>query len=199
MRTVFATNKARRARLAAIARDRLAYQEYVDARDALDRNIVALYAKLQKKDGPKANKKKKKPDASANGVHGAAANNGLPMPSPAALGLVTDEEHELTIPEQLRHLVETRRRWVDTIGAVFEQKEGECPGRIWGLPRTSVYEGIEDEVKAEMERLGPPKREESAPDVRRVPNGHRAINGGSKGSKGKGKGRMVEDVMMDLG
>ena len=58
LRTVLATNKARRRRLAAIAKDRLAYQEYVDTRDSLDKAITNLYAKLQKRDGPKSNKKK---------------------------------------------------------------------------------------------------------------------------------------------
>ena len=56
---MLATNKARRARLAAIAEDRLAYHEYVESRDAIDKQIATLYSKLQKKDGPKANKKKK--------------------------------------------------------------------------------------------------------------------------------------------
>lgn len=192
----------RRARLTTIARDRLAYQEYVDARDALDRNITAVYAKMQKKDGPKANKKKKKPvDASSNSANGAGMGNGantingLPMPSPAALGLITDDEHQLTIPEQLKQLIETRRRWVDTVGAIFEQKESESPGRVWGLPRTSVYEEIDEEVKAEMERLGPPGRAEEVRDARVIPKGRRAMNGGSKG---KGKGRMTE-VAMELG
>ena len=59
LRAVVATNKARKARLLAIAKDRLGYQEYVEAREALDKNILALYSKLQKKDGPKVSKKKK--------------------------------------------------------------------------------------------------------------------------------------------
>ena len=92
LRQVSALNKARRQRLAAIARDRLAYQEYVDAREALDKNITAAYAKLQKKDGPKAPKKnKKKGDSGTGGLGmngGQAGVNGaggvMPLPNPAA-------------------------------------------------------------------------------------------------------------------
>ena len=56
---MLATNKARKVRLAAIAEDRLAYQEYVENRDAIDKQISTLYSKYQKKDGPKSSKKKK--------------------------------------------------------------------------------------------------------------------------------------------
>ena len=58
---VVATNQARKERLAAIARDRLGYQEYLELRDAIDKNITTLFSKLQKKDVPKLSKKKKKP------------------------------------------------------------------------------------------------------------------------------------------
>lgn len=201
LRTVLATNKARRARLAAIARDRLAYQEYVDARDALDRNITSLYTKLQKKDGPKANKKKKKVVDQALGTTNGTATPGLPMPSPAALGLVTDDEHHLSIPEQLKQLVETRKQWVEVVGSVFEQKERESPGRIWGFPKTSVYEGVDEEVRQDLERVQAPKRpalgnnatfaSASGPD----PPSHNSLPNGT--AKGKGKGRL--DIPMDIG
>ena len=156
LRTVLATNKARRARLAEIARDRLAYQEYLDLRDALDKNISNLYTKLQKKDGPKSHKKKKKPEL--NGVSGLPNGSGLPAPSPAALGLITDDEHHLSIPDQLKQLVETRRQWVEKVGAVFEQKERESPGRIYGLPQTSIYQGVDEEVNGQLERVAAPPR-----------------------------------------
>ena len=189
LRTVVATNKARRARLAATARDRLGYQEYLELRDVLDKNISNLYAKLQKKDGPKSHKKKKKPEA------GSAASvlpngSGLPAPSPAALGLIQDDELHLSIPEQLKHLVQTRRQWVDTVGAVFEQKERENPGRIYGLPKRSVYEGIEDEIKQELERLVPPLRPGQQPPSMNGVGPAPRTNG-----LGKGKARARIDDM----
>lgn len=158
-------------------------------RESLDKNITHQYNKLQKKENPKSHKKKKKPEP-----NGATTPNGtpLPAPSPAALGLLTDDELNLNVPDQLKHLVQTRRQWVDKIGAVFEEKQRESPGRIWGLPQTSVFEGIEDEVHQELERLGPPPKPGQRPQVNGIaPRTHGA---------GKGKGRAkVEEVAMELG
>ncbi|CCM05762.1 uncharacterized protein FIBRA_07995 [Fibroporia radiculosa] len=166
LRTVLATNKVRRARLTAIARDRLGYQEYVEMRDSLDKNITTLYTKLQRKDGPKANKKKKKGAELNGGVNGVQPTgiSALP-PCPAALGLGHDEDNRLHVPEQLQHLVETRRRWVDTIGGVFHDKQQQHPGRIWGMPQYSVYEDIDEEVRQELARLGPPPSAQSAKEA----------------------------------
>ncbi|KAG1782554.1 hypothetical protein EV702DRAFT_1232253 [Suillus placidus] len=52
--TVVAMNKARKECLAAIARDQLGYQEYLDLRSALDKSITSTYSKVQKKDEPAA-------------------------------------------------------------------------------------------------------------------------------------------------
>lgn len=129
----------------AIARDRLGYQEYVELRDSIDKNITNAFSKLQKKDGPKVGKKKKKiVDANGEGNGGAA----VPTPCPAALGLTPDEENRLHVNDQLQHLVEIRRQWVDTVGSVFDEKQREHPGRIWGFPPESVYQGINEEVQA---------------------------------------------------
>ena len=113
-------------RLAAIAEDRLAYQEYVDSRDAIDKSITALYSKLQKKDGPKVNKKKKQKGVDApNGTPALTGTAALP-PCPAALGLSPDEHNMLQLPDQLNELVRTRQKWVDNVGGVFEEKEREA-------------------------------------------------------------------------
>lgn len=149
LRTVVATNKKRKERLAAIARDRLGYQEYIDLRDSIDRNITNTFSKLQKKDVPKLGKKKKKlNDPSVNGTpSGTMTPAGVPPPCPAALGLGPDDNNKLVLSEQLRQLVDTRRQWVDAVGGVFDEKQRENPGRIWGLPKQSVYEGIDEEVR----------------------------------------------------
>ncbi|KAI0823907.1 histone acetyltransferases subunit 3-domain-containing protein [Trametes gibbosa] len=187
LRTVLATNKARRMRLAAVAEDRLAYQEYVDGRDALDKNITTLYSKLQKKDGPKVNKKKKQkgdpPPGSANGA-GLTGTAALP-PCPAALGLSPDERNLLHVPEQLQELVRTRRNWVDVIGNVFEEKERDSPGRIWGFPQESVYMGIEEEVRENLARL-PPPGPAASPSTSIVTNG-KANGVSARTTKGKGR------------
>ncbi|THG97497.1 hypothetical protein EW026_g4517 [Hermanssonia centrifuga] len=200
LRTVVATNKARRARLTAIARDRLAYQEYLDGRDALDKNIANLYAKLQKKDGPKANKKKKKLVEQPGTTNGAGAA-GLPVPSPAALGLIQDEEQQLSVPDQLKSLVQTRRQWVDMLGSIFSQKEEEAPGRIWGLSKRSVYEGVDEEVRQELERIAPPsKRSRTSPNHDSATSGRLDTHVQFPGASNKGKARArVDDMAMELG
>ncbi|KAG5639189.1 hypothetical protein H0H81_006093 [Sphagnurus paluster] len=154
LRTVVATNKARKERLATIARDRLGYQEYLELRDSIDKNITTLYTKLQRKDAPKIAKKKKAhhkadPAGDTNGVVP------IPGPCPAALGLHTDDDMQLHVNEQLKQLVETRRQWVDTVGAVFEEKQREHPGWIYGFPQESVYAGIDEEVRAMLNHTHP--------------------------------------------
>ncbi|EPQ50614.1 hypothetical protein GLOTRDRAFT_141416 [Gloeophyllum trabeum ATCC 11539] len=203
LRTVVATNKARKNRLAAVARDRLGYQEYLDLRDSIDKNIISLYTKLQKKDAPKVSKKKKKGvevngNASANGSananatvngngNGSGSNNtvlisSLP-PCPAALGLGPDDELKLTVPAQLKQLVNTRRQWVDAVGSVFEEKERENPGRIYGLPQKSLYEGLEEDI-----------RKEEAEKLKSTPADTRT-KGSSTNGDSEGKGRARGDEM----
>jgi transcriptional adapter 3 len=184
LRQVLSVNKARKTRLAAIARDRLGYQEYLDLRDNLDRNITALYAKLQKKDQPKPNKKRKKEGSSSNGARAGSEPPALPAPTAAALGLSPDDYHRLNVPEQLNLLVETRRKWVDHIGGQMAEIQAEQPGRVWGLPAKSIYEGIEDEVKKELLGLSQENKDNQVPS--------------SSTAKGKEKAIMNE-ADMDLG
>ena len=167
-----ATNKARRHRLAEIAKAKLSYQEFLEDRDYLDKAINQQYTKLQKKDVPKPNKKKKQ-KSEPNGVtNGAPTATGIPPP-PAALGLVPDEGDNLTVPDPLKTLVDARKKW-DKIGEMLVQ-EYRGPGQLVGLPQSSIFEGIEEEVKRELERLGPLfKPEESS---------------SSSGSSSKGKGK----------
>jgi transcriptional adapter 3 len=172
-----------------VARDRLAYQFYLEERDDLDKCITNMYTKLQKKsEGPKSHKKKRK-GVELNGNNATNGANTI-APSPAALGLTPTEDYELNVPEQLKQYVQTRRRYVDAVGRVFEAKERESPGRIWGLPMTSIYEGIEEEVQRELERLGP-STNQGSPVVAQKRTA-------TSTSYGKGKGR-AEEVPMELG
>jgi transcriptional adapter 3 len=176
LREVVAGNKARKARLLSIAKDRLGYQEYVEAREALDKNILALYTRLQKKDGPKVSKKKK----AKSDTNGAPAPPSTPPIGawPSAAGLGPDDENLLQIPDTLTQLVATRRQWVESVGGVFDTMEREQPGRIYGLPERSVYDGIDAEIDALLGRT----------------DGSDATVGRSA-SADKGKGRAVADVM----
>jgi len=176
LRNVIATNKARKARLLAIAKDRLGYQEYVEAREALDKNILAMFTKLQKKDGPKVSKKKKA-KSETNGASAPAPPSTPPIGAwPSAAGLGPDDEYMLQVPDVLSQLVTTRRQWVDSVGGVFKTMEQEQPGRIYGLPERSIYEGLDADVDALMGRTG-------CGDV------------GRSASADKGKGRAVSDAM----
>ena len=210
LRKVVATNKARKTRLISIACDRLGYQEYLEVRDSIDKNITALYHKLQRKDVPKVLKKKKKTLQGLAGGAGAGEDTGpglLPQ-CPAALGLMQDDENHLSVNEQLKQLVETRRQWVDSVGAVFDAKEREIPGRLYGLPKRSVFEGIEEELQA---MLAAPLVDvngfnstingtmASSSDNGRNQSGSSKINSNSHGGvNGKGKERARSDAM-DIG
>jgi transcriptional adapter 3 len=177
LRKVVATNKARKARLLAIAKDRVGYQEYIEAREALDKNILALFTKLQKKDGPKVSKKKKA-KSETNGAAPATPSTPPIGAWPSAAGLGPDDENMLQIPDTLSHLVATRRQWVDSIGGVFDEMEQEQPGRIYGLPERSIYDGFDAEVDVLMGRT------DSDDGV-----------AGRSASADKGKGRAVGEVM----
>jgi transcriptional adapter 3 len=155
LRTVVATNKARKARLATIARDRLGYQEYLDLRESIDKNLCSTYSKQQKKDAPKVAKKKKKMVDLTGNTNGSA--DGTPVPptpkvNPAALGLGPDDDNRLVVSEPLKQLVELRRQWVDAVGGVFDRKEREVPGSIWGIAQKTVFEGVEEEARLLLER-----------------------------------------------
>jgi transcriptional adapter 3 len=128
------------------ARDRVAHNEYVDGRDALDKNITSIYTKLWNKDQPHIEEKKDKKKKSAPKIPT------LPKHA-AAHGLLLDDELNLVVPDNLKQLAATRRLWVDQVGKCFDAIEADHPGRIRSFPRSSVYEGIEEEVREEVERV----------------------------------------------
>jgi transcriptional adapter 3 len=201
-------------RLAAIAQDRLGYQEYLDIRDSIDRNISMTYAKLQRKDGGGAGRRKKKDKekerslfegrdvsgevGNGNGIGSAGGGgsagsgmgiNGMGEIPPAARGLGPDEHNRLVVSEQLRKLVETRRQWVDVVGGVYEEKQKECPGRIRGFPPKSVYTGVEEENREDVVMGAETRTNGGMGNVTVV---------GLGGSNGKGKEKATGDEM-DIG
>ncbi|KAF9036885.1 histone acetyltransferases subunit 3-domain-containing protein [Panaeolus papilionaceus] len=190
LRRVVATNKARKARLAAIARDRLSYQEYLDARDTIDKNITTLFSRLQKKDAPKGKQLKKKKHGPGNSASAGPANGDEPtvLPlCPAAVGLSPDEDNHLAVNEQLRQLVETRRQWVDIVGSIFEEKEAQRPGQVYGLPKESIYAGIEEEVEGLVSAQEQAIAEEEQRRKARFPvGGSGRSSGGVNGRSGVG-------------
>ncbi|KIY48098.1 hypothetical protein FISHEDRAFT_44014 [Fistulina hepatica ATCC 64428] len=165
LRRVVATNKARKARLAAIARDRLGYQEYIECLEAMDKNIVSQYSRLQRRqrDARQAQRRRREKDQRRDGQRkdgkdskeSKDADDG-PEPCPSAFGLGPDEDNVLVVDEQLTRLVQLRKDWVESVGVMFEKRDKEGPGRIRGMPTESIYQGIEEEVRAMRMGLPPP-------------------------------------------
>ncbi|WWD21532.1 hypothetical protein CI109_106018 [Kwoniella shandongensis] len=117
-----ALNDARKARLAEIARQRLAYTEYQSALEGIEKSVEASWAKRIKKYGTTPKK-----SASA-----AAAANGSGRPP---------------VPEQVKRLVAVRKHWIETVGQCMKERPR---GEVVGLPNRTVFEGIgEDEEKDE--------------------------------------------------
>jgi len=113
-------NEARKARLAEIARQRLAFSEYQGVLDDLEKQIEASWAKRVKKHGSGGKK------TISNGV---ISGNGRPP-----------------VPDSLKSKVQLRRRWLDTVGATMRERP---TGEVLGLPTKSIFEGIGDESDVE--------------------------------------------------
>lgn len=116
-------NDARKAHLAEIARQRLAYSEYTNVLDDIEKQIEASWAKRVKKHGSSGKQ------TIQNGI---ISGNGRPP-----------------VQESLKTKVELRRRWMDTVGRTMRERP---TGAVMGLPTKSIYEGIgEGSEKDEME------------------------------------------------
>ena len=102
--------------------------------------------------------KKKKGKSEANGgtlpASQPASSTATVGTWPASVGLGPDEDNDLRVPETLAQLITTRRQWVDSIGGMFDTLEREQPGRVYGLPERSIYEGIDADIAALVERTG---------------------------------------------
>jgi transcriptional adapter 3 len=129
----------------------MAYQEYVETREVMDRQINTVYSRLQKRDSVKSipAKKRKKPGSAAL-MEDKDKEKDKPS-SPATIGLGPDPSGKLVVSEQLKQAVHLRRQWVDLVGGALVKKQEEQPGRLWGLPSKSIYEGLEEDIK-ELER-----------------------------------------------
>lgn len=107
-------NGARKARLTDLVRERMAHQEYQTILEDLDSQVQGAYLKRTRTMGK--SKKAKRPGGAGGGSHfvGGAAGTARP-----GIGDVT------------KTLMERRRRWIDTIGSVFDDES------ITKVPRES--------------------------------------------------------------
>ncbi|KAI1178998.1 histone acetyltransferases subunit 3-domain-containing protein [Nemania sp. FL0916] len=104
-------NGARKARLTELVRERMAHQEYQTILEDLDTQVQGAYLKRTRTMGK--NKKPKRPPAGGGGHAAGGAGAGMARPG---IGDVT------------KTLMERRRRWIDSIGTVFDDENlGKVP------------------------------------------------------------------------
>ncbi|PYH96352.1 putative transcriptional regulator Ngg1 [Aspergillus ellipticus CBS 707.79] len=127
-------NSARKSRLLEIARERMAYQEYMTIHDDLDSQVQQAYLKRTRTLGKskKGSQAKHRPGGAGGGSHVvSAAGVGRP-----AIGDVA------------RTLMDRRKRWRDCIGPVFKDCKTSVPGA-----GDTVFDGsiMAEYEKAELE------------------------------------------------
>jgi transcriptional adapter 3 len=107
-------NGARKARLAELVKERMAYQEYQTILEDLDSQVQAAYLKRTRTMGKHKNKKQRPGVAGAGGAGAGSTGPGAGMARPG-------------IGDLTKTLMERRRRWIDNIGTVFD---GENLNRV---------------------------------------------------------------------
>ncbi|KAF7597037.1 Transcriptional regulator [Aspergillus hancockii] len=128
------TNSARKTRLLEVARERMAFQEYMTIHDDLDSQVQQAYLKRTRTLGKskKGSQAKHRPGGAGGGSHVvSAAGVGRP-----AIGDVA------------RTLMDRRKRWRDCIGPIFKDCKTSVPGKAESVFEPSLMAEYE---KAEVE------------------------------------------------
>lgn len=129
-------NGARKARLTDVVRERMAHQEYQTILEDLDSQVNAAYLKRTRTMGK--SKKNKRPGGAGGGSHFVGGAAGTARPG---------------IGDQTKTLMERRKRWIDTIGSVFDDENlGKVP-RVQD-PESSIFKpgGMAELIKKEKEQ-----------------------------------------------
>lgn len=129
-------NGARKARLTELVRERMAHQEYQTILEDLDSQVQAAYLKRTRTLGK--SKKNKRPGGAGGGSHFVGGAAGMARPG---------------IGDMTKTLMERRRRWIDTIGSVFDDEAlGKVPRA--GDPDSSIFkpEDMAALIKKEKEQ-----------------------------------------------
>lgn len=127
-RSQHAVNEARRARLAELVRERMAWQEYEGLKEGLDRAVEQGWVKRQRQEVRKKAANRKKAAAAAADADGDEKGG---------------EKERLAMPEGLLAALEKRQRFIEAVGAVFEAHPEGGKAYYRAIPRRSVYEDIE--------------------------------------------------------
>lgn len=105
-------NGARKAKLTELVKERMAHQEYNTILEDLDSQVQAAYTKRTRTMGK--SKKNKRPGGAGGGSH--------------VVGAIAAGTARPGIGDQTKTLMERRKRWVSTIGSVFEDESvGKVP------------------------------------------------------------------------
>ncbi|TAQ85320.1 hypothetical protein B7494_g6350 [Chlorociboria aeruginascens] len=108
LKEICIVNGARKARLMDLAKEVMAYQEYSTILEDLDSQVVAAYLKRTRSMGK--NKKTKRPGGAGGGSHFVGGSNtGMARPG---------------IGDTTKIVMERRKKWIDTIGSVFDNMRG---------------------------------------------------------------------------
>lgn len=100
-------NGARKARLMDLVKERMAHQEYTTILEDLDGQVQTAYLKRTRTMGK--NKKTKRPGGAGGGSHYVAGGaSGMARPG---------------IGDMTKTLMERRRKWIDSIGMVFDEQK----------------------------------------------------------------------------
>ncbi|KAH7001475.1 histone acetyltransferases subunit 3-domain-containing protein [Ilyonectria destructans] len=129
-------NGARKSRLTDLVRERMAHQEYQTILEDLDSQVQAAYLKRTRTMGK--SKKNKRPGGAGGGSHFVGGAAGTARPG---------------IGDLTKMLMERRRRWIDTIGSVFDDESlGKVP-RVTE-PESSIFKSkdMADLIKKEKEQ-----------------------------------------------
>jgi hypothetical protein len=119
------TNEGRKAALAAIVRDRMAYQEYESTRDGIEKVIETGWIKRQR-----YGKRKVVPPVKV--VAGRVLAPPVPVPAPGP----TIVEPKPPLSQELVTQLDRRRRFIGAFARLFD---GQPAGKFEGLPDESVY------------------------------------------------------------
>lgn len=127
-------NGARKARLTDLVRERMAHQEYQTILEDLDAQVQAAYMKRTRTMGK--SKKTKRPGGAGGGSH-VVGGSGMARPG---------------IGDLTKTLMERRRRWIDTIGSVFDDESLSKVPRVEN-PGSSIFKPAEmaELIKREKE------------------------------------------------
>lgn len=116
-------NDARKAKLAKVARDRLAYGEYQTVLDEMEKQIESSWAKRVKKYGSGGKQVIK---------DGVISGQGRPV-----------------VPDSLKQKLSVRDRWIHSVGKTMRDRPA---GEVVGLPVKSIFEGIGNDTEEKDEK-----------------------------------------------